>query len=125
MTASDLELAVREGYHSVEHVKRYTTTGMATDQGKTSNINALSVLSDSLGREIPEIGTTTFRMPFSPVSMGMIAGRDIGGLFDPVRTTRMDSWHREAGAKLFGACRAMDARMVLSAGRREYGAGRK
>ena len=98
VTASDLELAVREGYHSVEHVKRYTTTGMATDQGKTSNINALSVLSDSLGREIPEIGTTTFRMPFSPVSMGMIAGRDIGGLFDPVRTTRMDSWHREAGA---------------------------
>ena len=98
VTATDLELAVREGYQSVEHVKRYTTTGMATDQGKTSNINALSVLSDSLGRDVPEIGTTTFRMPFSPVSLGMIAGRNIGGLFDPVRTTRMDSWHREAGA---------------------------
>ena len=98
VTAADLELAVREGYHSVEHVKRYTTTGMATDQGKTSNINALSVLADSLGRGIPEIGTTTFRMPYSPVSMGMIAGRNIGGLFDPVRTTRMDSWHRDAGA---------------------------
>jgi len=98
VTAADLELAVREGYHSVEHVKRYTTTGMATDQGKTSNINALSVLADSLGRGIPEVGTTTFRMPYSPVSMGMIAGRNIGGLFDPVRTTRMDSWHRDAGA---------------------------
>lgn len=99
VTASDLELAVREGYHSVEHVKRYTTTGMATDQGKTSNINALSVLSNSLNRQIPEIGTTTFRMPYSPVSLGMIAGRDIGQLFDPVRTTRMDSLHRGAGAR--------------------------
>ena len=98
VTAADIQLAVREGYHSVEHVKRYTTTGMATDQGKTSNINALSVLSERLQRPVPEIGTTTFRMPYSPVSMGMIAGRDIGGLFDPVRTTRMDSWHRGAGA---------------------------
>ena len=99
VTASDIELAVREGYHSVEHVKRYTTTGMATDQGKTSNINALSILSTLRGQPIPAIGTTTFRMPYSPTSLGMIAGRDIGAFFDPVRTTPMDSWHRQAGAK--------------------------
>ena len=99
VTASDIELAIREGYHSVEHVKRYTTTGMATDQGKTSNINALSLLADNLNKAVPDIGTTTFRMPYSPVSLGMIAGRDIDRLFDPVRTTRMDGWHRKAGAK--------------------------
>ena len=99
VTASDIKLAVREGYHSVEHVKRYTTTGMATDQGKTSNINALAILAEQLGEAIPEVGTTTFRMPYTPTSMGMIAGRAIGGLFDPVRTTPMDSWHRQAGAK--------------------------
>jgi len=99
VTASDIKLAVREGYHSVEHVKRYTTTGMATDQGKTSNITALAILAEQLGEAIPEVGTTTFRMPYTPTSMGMIAGRAIGGLFDPVRTTPMDSWHRQAGAK--------------------------
>ncbi|MEC7208138.1 MAG: glycine cleavage T C-terminal barrel domain-containing protein [Pseudomonadota bacterium] len=99
VTASDIKLAVREGYHSVEHVKRYTTTGMATDQGKTSNINALAILAEQLGEAIPEVGTTTFRMPYTPTSMGMIAGRAIGCLFDPVRTTPMDSWHRQAGAK--------------------------
>ena len=99
VTASDIKLAVREGYHSVEHVKRYTTTGMATDQGKTSNINALAILSEQLGEAIPEVGTTTFRMPYTPTSMGMIAGRAIAGLFDPVRTTPMDSWHRQAGAE--------------------------
>ncbi len=99
VTASDIKLAVREGYHSVEHVKRYTTTGMATDQGKTSNINALAILADQLGKAIPEVGTTTFRMPYTPTSIGMIAGRSIGGLFDPVRTTQMDSLHRQAGAK--------------------------
>ena len=99
VTASDIKLAVREGYHSVEHVKRYTTTGMATDQGKTSNINALAILAEQLGEAIPEVGTTTFRMPYTPTSMGMIAGRAIGELFDPVRTTPMDSWHRQAGAK--------------------------
>ena len=99
VTSSDIQLAVREGYHSVEHVKRYTTTGMATDQGKTSNINALGILSQALGHEIPEVGTTTFRMPYTPTSMGAIAGRDIKGLFDPVRTTRIDSWHHAHGAK--------------------------
>ncbi len=99
VTSSDVTMAAREGYHSVEHLKRYTTTGMGTDQGKTSNINALAILADALGNEIPEVGTTTFRMPYTPSNIGAIAGRDIGGLFDPVRLTRMDDWHRKAGAK--------------------------
>ena len=98
VTASDVQLAAREGYQSVEHVKRYTTLGMATDQGKTSNINGLAILADTLGREIPEVGTTTFRMPYTPAGLGAIAGRDIGDLFDPTRLTRMDQWHRENGA---------------------------
>src|SRR5690606_29425869 len=68
VTAADLELAAREGYRSVEHFKRYTTLGMATDQGKTSNINALGVMSDVLDDPIPKIGTTTFRPPYTPVS---------------------------------------------------------
>jgi sarcosine oxidase subunit alpha len=99
VTASDIKLAVREGYHSVEHVKRYTTNGMATDQGKMSNINALGILSDQLGKPIPDVGTTTFRYPYTPTTFGTIAGREIKGLFDTERLTRMDSWHRKHGAK--------------------------
>ena len=99
VTASDIKLAVREGYHSVEHVKRYTTNGMATDQGKISNINALGIIADELDDKIPNVGTTTFRMPYTPTSFGGIAGRDIKHLFDPVRGTRMDQWHHENGAR--------------------------
>ena len=99
VTATDVGIAAREGYQSVEHLKRYTTMGMGTDQGKTSNINALAILADALGSEIPEVGTTTFRMPYTPANIGAIAGRDIGALFDPVRLTRMDDWHRDAGAR--------------------------
>ena len=98
VTASDVKLAVREGYQSVEHVKRYTTLGMATDQGKTSNINGLAILADSLGADIPAVGTTTFRMPYTPSNFGAIAGREIGSLFDATRLTRIDDWHRENGA---------------------------
>ena len=98
VTATDVGIAAREGYQSVEHLKRYTTMGMATDQGKTSNINALAILADALGNEIPEVGTTTFRMPYTPSNFGAIAGRDIGDLFDPTRLTRMDQWHRANGA---------------------------
>ncbi len=98
VTATDIGMAAREGYQSVEHLKRYTTTGMGTDQGKTSNINALAILAEALGHDIPAVGTTTFRMPYSPANIGAIAGRDIGALFDPVRRTRMDAWHQAAGA---------------------------
>lgn len=82
---SDVRLAAREGYESVEHTKRYTTLGMATDQGKLSNINGLAILADSLNAEIPNVGTTTFRPPYHPISMGSIAGDARGELFKPIR----------------------------------------
>ena len=98
VTAADIRLAAREGYRSVEHTKRYTTTGMGTDQGKTSNVNALAILGDALGREIPEVGVTTFRPPYTPVTFGALAGRDLGALMDPVRRTPMHDWHEAHGA---------------------------
>ena len=99
VTAADLKLAAREGFRSVEHVKRYTTTGMGTDQGRTSNVNALAILSATLGQDIPAVGTTTFRPPYTPVAFGAIAGRNIGRLFDPVRRTPIHAWHEAQGAK--------------------------
>ncbi|MEE9301355.1 MAG: sarcosine oxidase subunit alpha [Alphaproteobacteria bacterium] len=98
ITAADILLAAREGYESVEHLKRYTTTGMGTDQGKLSNVNALAILSGTLGQSIPETGTTTFRAPYTPVSYGVLAGRDIGDLSDPIRITAIHEWHLERGA---------------------------
>ena len=98
-TAKDLDLAVREGYHSIEHVKRYTTTGMGTDQGKTGNVNALAIVAQQLGAEIPAVGVTTFRAPYTPVTFGAITGSHVRGLFDPVRRTPMHDWHVEQGAK--------------------------
>ena len=98
VTAADVHLAAREGYTSVEHLKRYTTTGMGTDQGKTSNINALAIMGEVLGSDIPGVGHTTFRPPYTPAAIGAYAGRTIGALFDPVRTTAMDPWHRAHGA---------------------------
>ncbi|MDE0589947.1 sarcosine oxidase subunit alpha family protein [Halocynthiibacter sp. C4] len=96
---SDLQLAAREGYESVEHSKRYTTIGMATDQGKLSNINGIGVLSQALGEDIPQVGTTTFRPPYTPISLGAIAGEARGELFQPLRRTPMHDWHEAHGAK--------------------------
>jgi sarcosine oxidase subunit alpha len=93
VTAADLELAQREGYESVEHTKRYTTLGMGTDQGKTSNIIGLGVVAEATGKTIPEIGTTTFRPPYTPVSFGAIAGTQRNNLFLPVRRTAVFDWH--------------------------------
>ena len=95
---TDVELAAREGFESVEHAKRYTTLGMATDQGKLSNINGLAVLSDALESEIPNVGTTTFRPPYTPIPMGSIAGEARGALFQPIRKTPVHDWHEENGA---------------------------
>ncbi|MBN2742011.1 MAG: sarcosine oxidase subunit alpha family protein [Rhodobacteraceae bacterium] len=95
---SDVQLAAREGYESVEHTKRYTTLGMATDQGKLSNINGLAVLSDALGQPIPATGTTTFRPPYTPISLGAIAGEAKGALFQPLRRTPVQSWHEAQNA---------------------------
>jgi len=98
VTAADLELAQREGYESVELTKRYTTLGMATDQGKTSNINALGIIAEASGKDIPQIGVTTFRPPYTPISFGVIAGSNRGELFLPVRRTAVFDWHQEHGA---------------------------
>lgn len=99
VTAADIGLAAREGYRSVEHLKRYTTTGMGTDQGKTANVNALAILSKQLGVEMSAVGTTTFRPPYTPVTFGVLAGRDVGELADPVRMTPIHAWHVEHGAR--------------------------
>lgn len=100
VTAADLRLAAREGFTAAEHAKRYTTTGMGIDQGKVGNIAALAVLGAATGRAVPDVGTTTFRPPFVPVTLGTLAGRDIGALFDPVRETPIGDWHDKAGAVL-------------------------
>jgi sarcosine oxidase subunit alpha len=98
VTAADLALALREGYRSIEHVKRYTTTGMGTDQGKTSNVNALHIVAAITGQPVAELGVTTFRPPYTPVPFGAIVGRNCGPFFDPVRRTPMHAWHEAAGA---------------------------
>ena len=95
---ADVQLAAREGYESVEHTKRYTTLGMATDQGKLSNINGLATLADALNSEIPQVGTTTFRPPYTPISMGSIGGEARGEIFQPLRRTPIHDWHAEQGA---------------------------
>ncbi len=95
---SDVQLAAQEGFESVEHAKRYTTLGMATDQGKLSNINGLAILSDALGQPIPQTGTTTFRPPYTPISMGAIGGEARGDVFQPLRKTPIHDWHDQNGA---------------------------
>jgi sarcosine oxidase subunit alpha len=98
VTSKDLALATREGFLSIEHVKRYTTNGMATDQGKTSNLNGLAIVAQKLGVPIPQVGLTTFRMPYTPVSFGSFAGISRGDLFDPVRITPTHEWATAHGA---------------------------
>lgn len=95
VTTRDLRLAVQEGYRSVEHAKRYTTTGMGTDQGKVANLNAFAFLATERGQTIAQIGSTTFRQPYKPVTFGALAGQHVGTLFMPRRTTPMHDWHRE------------------------------
>ena len=97
---SDVQLAAREGYESVEHTKRYTTLGMATDQGKLSNINGLAVLSKALDQAIPQTGTTTFRPPYTPISMGAIGGAARDELFQPIRKTPISAYHDAVKAEL-------------------------
>ena len=95
---SDVQLAAQEGYESVEHTKRYTTLGMATDQGKLSNINGLATLSGALNADIPQVGTTTFRPPYTPISLASIAGSARDEVFQPIRKTPMHEWHIANGA---------------------------
>ncbi|WP_372832949.1 sarcosine oxidase subunit alpha [Puniceibacterium confluentis] len=98
VTAKDLRLAVREGMKSIEHVKRYTTNGMATDQGKLSNMNGLTIAADALGKEPPQVGLTTFRPPYTPTTFGAFCGYHKGAQFEVTRRTPIDSWAEENGA---------------------------
>ncbi len=100
VTVEDVRLAARENFVSVEHLKRYTTLGMATDQGKTSNVNGLAVLAHATGRDIPQVGTTTFRPPYVPVSLGALAGMRFGELYAPTRHMPAHDRHLEAGAEM-------------------------
>lgn len=98
VTVKDVKLAHQEGFVSVEHLKRYTTLGMATDQGKTSNMLGLAVMAELTGKSIPETGTTIFRPPYTPVPMGTMAGRATGKHFHPTRKTPSHTWAEEQGA---------------------------
>ncbi|MGO9804298.1 MAG: 2Fe-2S iron-sulfur cluster-binding protein [Steroidobacteraceae bacterium] len=98
VTADDVALAARENYRSVEHLKRYTTTGMGTDQGKTSNINALALLAELSGQAPGAVGTTRFRPPFAPVTLGAIAARRVGVLYRPLKQLPAHDWHAAHGA---------------------------
>lgn len=99
VTAAGIELATREGFESVEHVKRYTALGFGTDQGKLGNINGLAIAARSMGISVAEMGTTMFRPNYTPVTFGAVAGRHCGHLFDPKRYTAMHSWHLAQGAE--------------------------
>ena len=98
VTAKDVKLAHQENFVSVEHLKRYTTLGMATDQGKTSNMSGLAIMAEIAGKSIPEVGTTMFRPPYTPVALGALAGRSRDRDFRPYRKTPSHTWASEQGA---------------------------
>ncbi len=103
VTVEDIALAAREGYQSVEHLKRYTTLGMGTDQGKLSNIVGLALLAEELALPIPQVGTTTFRPPYTPVALGAFPGLETGAHIAPTRCSTMHDWHVAHGARLVNA----------------------
>ena len=98
VAVSDVEIALKEGYRSIEHVKRYTTLGMATDQGKTSNLNGLQLVSNIENKIVPQVGHTTFRPPYTPITIGAIVGREIGKHSKPTRKSPMHYWHEKNNA---------------------------
>lgn len=98
VTVKDVKLSHQEGFRSVEHLKRYTTLGMATDQGKTSNMGGLAVMAELAGKSIPEVGTTIFRPPYTPTAIGAFAGRARGKEFHPTRLTPSHKWATEQDA---------------------------
>jgi sarcosine oxidase subunit alpha len=100
VTVGDIQLAARENFRSVEHLKRYTTLGMASDQGKTSNVTGIQVLSDLLGKPPQAIGTTKFRPPFDPVTIGAFAGRAVGADLMPLAQTPAHDAQVALGAKM-------------------------
>ena len=98
VAVSDIEVALREGYRSIEHVKRYTTLGMATDQGRTSNLNGLQLVANVEKKIVPQVGHTTFRPPFTPITIGAIVGREVDMEYMPTRKTPMHTWHEKNNA---------------------------
>ena len=116
VTLEDIALAHRESFHSVEHLKRYTTLGMGTDQGKTSNVNGLAILAGIRGEPIPAVGTTTFRPPYTPIALGAIAGPHVGTHFDPTRRTPLHDWHLAHGAQMMEAGQWLRPRAYLRPG---------
>lgn len=100
VTTADITLAHEEGFFSVEHLKRYTILGMATDQGKLSNINGLALMAEARGLDIPAVGTTRFRPPYTPISFGALAADARGPHWQPTRRTAMHYWHENAGADM-------------------------
>jgi methylglutamate dehydrogenase subunit C len=116
VTYEDIVLAAREGYRSVEHLKRYTTLGMATDQGKTSNVNGLAIMAALTERSIPHVGTTTARPPYTPVSIGALAGPHRGKHFRPTRMTAGHDWAQERGATFVEAGQWLRAQWFTAPG---------
>ena len=98
-TVADVYQAVSEGFQNVEHVKRYTALGFGTDQGKLGNINGMAILAECLDKPVADVGTTTFRPPYTAATFGACAGADVGALYDPVRKTALHDWHKAAGAE--------------------------
>lgn len=103
VTTGDIRLAHQEGFVSVEHLKRYTTLGMATDQGKVGNVIGIALMAEALGCTIERVGTTTFRPPYTPVSIGALRGRHVGAHFRPLRRTPMHDWNLDQGCLMFDA----------------------
>jgi sarcosine oxidase subunit alpha len=120
VTRDDVALAAREGFSSVEHLKRYTTLGMGTDQGRTSNINGLAILASVTGRSIPEVGTTVFRPPYTPVSFGALAGHHRGKKFRPTRLTSGHQWAVECGATFVEAGQWLRAQWFAGRGETDW-----
>ncbi len=120
VTADDTALAAREGFRSVEHLKRYTTLGMATDQGKTSNINGQAIMAALTGRAIPAMGTTVARPPYTPVAIGALAGPHRGRSFRPVRLTSGHAWAAERGAVFGEAGQWLRARWFAEEGEADW-----
>jgi sarcosine oxidase subunit alpha len=120
VTADDVTLAAREGFTSVEHLKRYTTLGMGTDQGRTSNVNGLALLAAATGRTIPEVGTTVFRPPYTPVSFGAFVGHHRGKDFRPTRLTASHRWAAERGATFVEAAQWLRAQWFAEPGETDW-----
>ena len=95
VAVTDIQLAVRENYRSIEHIKRYTALGFGTDQGKLSNVNGFAIAAEALGKTIPEVGTTTYRPAYTPVSFAALAGAHVGDTFEPRRYTAMQNTHEK------------------------------